>query len=75
MTDNEFDNFVWGIGNDAAEEILKESKLKIMRDATPEEMESVTKYVKSISNPTDVNFCETLEALEKMKRLKMLGGN
>jgi len=29
---------------------------KEMRDATPEERESIAKYIKSISKPTGVNF-------------------
>ncbi len=38
-------------------EFLKEP----MRDATREELESVDKYIKSISKPTGVNFFALLE--------------
>ena len=31
-----------------------------MRDATPEEIEGVDKYIKSISEETDVNFYDFL---------------
>lgn len=39
----------------------KTEKVNKMRDATPEERESVDKYVKSISKPTGVNFEALLE--------------
>ena len=38
------------------EQELKTEKVIKMRDATPEERESINKYVKSISRPTGVNF-------------------
>lgn len=41
---------------EAFEQAIKALEQEPMRDATPEERESVDKYVKSISKPTGVNF-------------------
>ena len=37
-------------------ELLKTLEQEPMRDATPEERESIDKYIKSISKPTGINF-------------------
>ena len=36
-----------------------------MRDATPEELESVDNYIKSISKPTGYNFYDSWESVSK----------
>ena len=41
---------------EALEQEPKTEKVVKMRDATPEERESVNKYIKSISKPTGVDF-------------------
>lgn len=58
MTQEEFNDYIQTLNQvmNWLEQEPKTEKVIKMRDATPEERESVEAYIKSISKPTGVNF-------------------